>query len=94
MSHAEAFGKLRSFMAGLETKARDLRKVLESSRDEDGKWVNGKDGTGIGERCSRGERERGTKRVGDIALPVKSKNFGSTWFQLCVRTRWREHYTQ
>ncbi|CAN0242136.1 unnamed protein product, partial [Ectocarpus sp. 8 AP-2014] len=53
MSHAEAFGQLRSFMVGLETKARDLRKVLESSRNEDGKWVNGKDGTGIGERCSR-----------------------------------------
>ncbi|CBN74731.1 hypothetical protein Esi_0041_0045 [Ectocarpus siliculosus] len=53
MSHAEAFGQLGSFMVGLETKARDLRKVLESSRNEDGKWVNGKDGTGIGERCSR-----------------------------------------
>ncbi|CAM9360095.1 unnamed protein product [Pylaiella littoralis] len=53
MSHTEAFGHLRSFVVGLEVKARDLRKVLESSRDEDGKWVNGKDGTGIGERCAR-----------------------------------------
>ena len=57
MSHAEAFGHLRSFVVGLEVKARDLRKVLESSRDQDGKWVNGKDGTGIGERCARGEHE-------------------------------------
>lgn len=57
MSHAEAFGHLRSFVVGLEVKARDLRKVLESSRDKDGKWTNGKDGTGIGERCARGEHE-------------------------------------
>ncbi|CAM9439729.1 unnamed protein product [Scytosiphon promiscuus] len=52
MSHAEAFGQLRSFVVGLEIKSRDLRKVLETSR-EDGKWVNGKDGTGVGERCAR-----------------------------------------
>lgn len=57
MSHAEAFGHLRSFVVGLEVKARDLRKVLQSSRDKDGKWLNGKDGTGIGERCARGECE-------------------------------------
>lgn len=54
MSHVEAFGQLRSFVVGLEIKARDLRKVLETSR-ENGKWVNGKDGTGVGERCARGE---------------------------------------
>lgn len=63
MSHAEAFGLLRSFVVGLEVKARDLRKVLESSRDQDGKWVNGKDGMGIGERCARGEHETRQKHL-------------------------------
>lgn len=55
MSHTEAFGQLRSFVVGLEVKARELRKALESSRDEDGKWKKANGGLGVGERCARGE---------------------------------------
>lgn len=65
MSHTEAFGHLRSFVVGLEIKARDLRTVLESSRDNDGKWINGKDGTGIGERCARGGHKIGQKYLAE-----------------------------